>query len=233
MASFTQRRLTGSAWTIEQCAEFAAVKEFKLLQLLSTDPAALRTARKLTCVSSVRAQGSAQKTSKHKANGRTKSAAVPEAPEKAAGRRQNRGQRERKLRSAAATKLQALAVGFLTRRKELPAAREIALRRTRAEASSHLAAIREDVLAAQEAAMHPPPLVRESKRRVAFVAEGGTHKRCSSPSVSSASSFTSACEESEMQTLGDAHSEEASPTHPASANPFLRPWTPGGRPPGL
>ena len=42
MASFAARRLAGhrearAAWTVDECARFAALKEFELLRLLSTD----------------------------------------------------------------------------------------------------------------------------------------------------------------------------------------------------
>ena len=46
MASFAGRRPSRS-WTVEECAVFAARKEFELLKLLSTDKKALATARRL------------------------------------------------------------------------------------------------------------------------------------------------------------------------------------------
>ena len=35
MASFTARRPPRAAWSVEECARFAALKEYELLQLLS------------------------------------------------------------------------------------------------------------------------------------------------------------------------------------------------------
>ena len=47
MASFAARRPPRAAWGVEECARFAALKEFELLRLLSTDRKALATARRL------------------------------------------------------------------------------------------------------------------------------------------------------------------------------------------
>ena len=47
MASFVGRRRAAPAWSIDDASTFAALKEFKLLQLLSTDKKALTTARRL------------------------------------------------------------------------------------------------------------------------------------------------------------------------------------------
>jgi hypothetical protein len=46
MASFAGRR-PSRLWTVEECAVFAARKEFELLKLLATDKGALATARRL------------------------------------------------------------------------------------------------------------------------------------------------------------------------------------------
>ena len=48
MASFAARRSPSALWTIKECAHFAALKEFELLQLLSKDKKAFATARRLT-----------------------------------------------------------------------------------------------------------------------------------------------------------------------------------------
>ena len=45
MASFT--RPPRAAWSVEECARFAALREYELLQLLSRDKKALTTARRL------------------------------------------------------------------------------------------------------------------------------------------------------------------------------------------
>jgi hypothetical protein len=47
MASFAARRSPRAAWSVEECARFAALKEYELLRLLSTDKKALMTARRL------------------------------------------------------------------------------------------------------------------------------------------------------------------------------------------
>ena len=47
MASFAGRRRAAPAWSIDEASTFAALKEFKLLQFLSTDKKALTTARRL------------------------------------------------------------------------------------------------------------------------------------------------------------------------------------------
>ena len=47
MASFAGRRRAAPAWSIDDASTFAALKEFKLLQFLSTDKKALTTARRL------------------------------------------------------------------------------------------------------------------------------------------------------------------------------------------
>ena len=47
MASFAGRRRVVPAWSIDDASTFAALKEFKLLQLLSTDKKAFTTARRL------------------------------------------------------------------------------------------------------------------------------------------------------------------------------------------
>ena len=47
MASFAARRSPRAAWSVEESARFAALKEFELLRLLSTDRKAFATARRL------------------------------------------------------------------------------------------------------------------------------------------------------------------------------------------
>jgi hypothetical protein len=47
MASFARRWSPAAAWSVDDASTFAAQKEFKLLQLLSTDKKALATARRL------------------------------------------------------------------------------------------------------------------------------------------------------------------------------------------
>ena len=47
MASFARRRPPAAAWSVDDASTFAALKEFKLLQLLSTDAKAFTTARRL------------------------------------------------------------------------------------------------------------------------------------------------------------------------------------------
>ena len=47
MPSFARRRPPTAAWSVDDASTFAAQKEFKLLQLLSTDKKALSTARRL------------------------------------------------------------------------------------------------------------------------------------------------------------------------------------------
>ena len=47
MASFAGRQRAVPAWSVDDASTFAAQKEFKLLQLLSTDKKALATARRL------------------------------------------------------------------------------------------------------------------------------------------------------------------------------------------
>ena len=47
MASFARRRSPAAAWSVDDASTFAAQKEFKLLQLLSTDKKAFAAARRL------------------------------------------------------------------------------------------------------------------------------------------------------------------------------------------
>ena len=47
MSSFARRRSPAPVWSIDDASTFAAQKEFKLLQLLSTDKKAFATARRL------------------------------------------------------------------------------------------------------------------------------------------------------------------------------------------
>jgi predicted nucleic acid-binding protein len=43
MASFTRRRPPAAVWSVDDASTFAALKEFKLLQLLSADKKAFAT----------------------------------------------------------------------------------------------------------------------------------------------------------------------------------------------
>ena len=54
MASFAARRSPSALWMIKECAHFAALKEFELLQLLApgTNKKAFATARRLSLYSS-------------------------------------------------------------------------------------------------------------------------------------------------------------------------------------
>ena len=47
MASSARRRSPAAVWSVDDASTFAAQKEFKLLQLLSTDKKAFSTARRL------------------------------------------------------------------------------------------------------------------------------------------------------------------------------------------
>ena len=47
MASYARRQSTAAAWSVDDASTFATQKEFKLLQLLSTDKKAFTTARRL------------------------------------------------------------------------------------------------------------------------------------------------------------------------------------------
>ena len=47
MASFARRRPPAAVWSVDDASTFAALKEFKLLQLLSADKKAFATARRL------------------------------------------------------------------------------------------------------------------------------------------------------------------------------------------
>ena len=47
MASLAGRRRVAPQWSVDEASTFAALKEFKLLQLPSTDKQALTTARRL------------------------------------------------------------------------------------------------------------------------------------------------------------------------------------------
>ena len=137
--AFLRARAARPEWTVEDHAIFAARRDFELLRLLSTDKKALRVARLLGLPLSSR-QSSTPKAcadgAKASSGGSVRTKARPE-PREAPQRRQRRSQKERKRRQTAASKLQALVVGFMTRRKELPAAREMVFRRGRAEDMPH------------------------------------------------------------------------------------------------
>jgi hypothetical protein len=60
MHSFARPRPPRAEWTVEECARFAALKEFELLKLLSTDKKALATARRLGSFTSYSHQPPAQ-----------------------------------------------------------------------------------------------------------------------------------------------------------------------------
>ena len=196
MASLLRARAARPEWSVEDCAVFAARKEFELLKLLALDPKTFRTARRLGYARGQQPKPQAGKVRPVSESSSARSSNTSVHLNNTARTRPTKpSKRERELRRAAATKLQALGVGFLTRRKELPAAREFAFRRSRAEAATVTAGIREEILDAQDAAAILQ--VRDGKRRVSFAAAGSASKRSSSP-ASSASSLHSACEEAEV-----------------------------------
>ena len=118
-------------------------------------------------------------------------------PREAPQRRQRRSQKERKRRQTAASKLQALevlVVGFMTRRKELPAAREMVFRRGRAEDAARAIVFREeaeDATARALAVAVPMDVLSRSRpKRPAEMADqaAGRRIRPASPLASSISS---------------------------------------------
>ena len=97
MASFTRRRSPAAAWSVDDASTFAAQKEFKLLQLLSTDKKAFTTARRLGLFST---QPQSQQTARSGAA--AKVASVRRTPGAASGRTAEPNSRQRRsaLRSA-------------------------------------------------------------------------------------------------------------------------------------
>ena len=97
MASFTRRRSPAAAWSVGDASTFAAQKEFKLLQLLSTDKKAFTTARRLGLFST---QPQSQQTARSGAA--AKVASVRRTPGAASGRTAEPNSRQRRsaLRSA-------------------------------------------------------------------------------------------------------------------------------------
>lgn len=202
MASLLRARAARPEWTVEESATFAARRDFELLKLLSTDKKAFRVARLLGL------PFLSQPTPKtHVAGAKTvpkggsvRAQAQPEQG-KSKQRRPKYSQKERKLRQASASKLQALVVGFMTRRKELPAAREIAFRRARAEAATRAAAIRDNInTSARPLAIVAMDVVSHRPKRPAELADKATDRRTrpASPLASSVSSYAS-CESGDWQ----------------------------------
>ena len=93
MASFARRRTPAAAWSVDDASTFAAQKEFKLLQLLSTDKKAFATARRLGLYST---QPQLQQTARSSAAATATS--VRRRPDAASGRPV--GQNSRQKRSA-------------------------------------------------------------------------------------------------------------------------------------
>ena len=205
MAFLLRSRPSRPEWTVEESATYAALRDFKLLQLLSTDKKALRVARQLNLPSSLQQTPTpktqvdgAGKASNHVS---TRAQAHTD-PVESTKRRQRLSQKKRKLRQASASKLQALVVGFLTRRKELPAAREIAFRRSRAEAATRAAALRENTIDAATRSLVATRMDVVSQgtsrpKRAVEVASSTRRIRPSSPLASSASSYAS-CEDEHL-----------------------------------
>ena len=113
------------AWTPEESAIFAAHRDFELRKLLATaDKKVVSMARRMSFAAAAdAAHAAAQPASRGPRPPRAAvaakeaAAAPPACPRKRAKRK--RGQLERKMRAAAARKLQALARGFLARRRRL------------------------------------------------------------------------------------------------------------------
>ena len=199
-SSLLQARHARPAWTVEESATFAARRDFELLKLLSTDRKALRVARLLGLpiqpTAAKAAKACADGASKTSGNDSPRAKARPE-PTGSKQPRQRPSKKERKLRQALASKLQALVVGFLTRRKELPAAREIAFRRARAEVAERAAAIRENTLdrnASSLAIASPMEIASHGNPKRSADPDPGRRVRPASPLVSAASSYAS-CED--------------------------------------
>ena len=97
MPSFARRRPPTAAWSVDDASTFAAQKEFKLLQLLSTDKKAFTTARRLGLFST---QPQSQQTARSGAA--AKVASVRRTPGAASGRTAEPNSRQRRsaLRSA-------------------------------------------------------------------------------------------------------------------------------------
>jgi hypothetical protein len=176
---------------------FAARRDFELLKLLSTDRKALRVARVLGLPPSPhQQQAPVQGASKTSKGGRTRAQARSN-PMEVKRRPQRRSQKERKLRQASASKLQALVVGFLTRRKELPAARAMAFRRFQAEAATRAVVVREDAedaaarVLATVVSMDVPSQGRPKRPAELVDKATGRRVRPASPLASSASSYAS------------------------------------------
>ena len=97
MASFARRRPPAAVWSVDDASTFAALKEFKLLQLLSADKKAFATARRLGLFSA-KPQPQQAQTARS-----TASRAAPRVPSDAASgakTRPNARQRRSAARSA-------------------------------------------------------------------------------------------------------------------------------------
>ena len=112
MASFLGRQAPTPAWTIDEASTFAALKEFKLLQLLSTDRKALGAARRLGFVSAGQPHTHPQPHTPAAAAG---SAAAPPAaaPAAASSRSQPSPRPARSTRAQAAARPQPQPHGLL------------------------------------------------------------------------------------------------------------------------
>lgn len=129
MASFARRRSPAAAWSVDDASTFAAQKEFKLLQLLSTDKKALATARRLGLYST---QPQLQQTARSSAAAKATSAR--RRPDAASGRpvgpnsRQRRSA-ERSARHHAQLQVQfnrtAIAVLYICRLRRMCRARRL------------------------------------------------------------------------------------------------------------
>ena len=132
MASFARRRTPAAAWSVDDASTFAAQKEFKLLQLLSTDKKAFATARRLGLYST---QPQLQQTARSSAAATATSAR--RRPDAASGRpvgpnsRQKRSA-ERSARHHAQLQVQfyrtAIAVLYICRLRRMCRARRLQAR---------------------------------------------------------------------------------------------------------
>ena len=201
MASFFRAPAARPGWTVEECARFAALKEYELLKLLGADPKTLRVARRLGFAERRAAPPPKEAREATKGGGST-GESRSKTPAKTREKRHRRSQRDRKLRLAAAVKLQALGRGFLARCKvkKLPAAQKLSSHRSLWEAQERAVALRESSMAVEAAA----PTRKEDQRATSpkrpaasLAGKAGASRRISRPSsplASPATSYTSACE---------------------------------------
>jgi len=163
--------------------------------MLSTDKKALRVARILGLPflshATPKTQVDGAKTVPK--DGSVRAQAQPEQG-KSNQQQQRLSQKKRKLRQASASKLQALVVRFLTR--------EIAFRRSQAEAATRAAALRENTIDAATRSLVATRMDVVSQgtsrpKRAVEVASSTRRIRPSSPLASSASSYAS-CEDEQL-----------------------------------